>query len=114
LQSSNLFNLNGHGINDTCGFIYNQYDRLSIVSKKFLAVTETGKRYPSFFDGYIGLMPTPGAYGTGGSLFSYMESSKAQGNIDHMIFSIYIDTQSSKNGSVMFGNYDLNGASNNG
>ena len=38
-----------------------------------------------------------------------MESDVKSKYIDHMIFSIYIDSETNK-GSIMFGNYDVNGA----
>ena len=74
-----------------------------------MAVTVAGKKFPSFFDGFIGLMPTPAVYGEDNKKYSFLESDLKAGNIDHKIFSIYIDSKTNK-GSIMFGNYDVNGA----
>ena len=56
-------------------------------------------------------MPRPKYYDETKIKFSYLESDKQSGYIDHMIFSIYIDSSTNK-GSIMFGNYDVNGGAN--
>jgi hypothetical protein len=82
----------GYGVTDECGFIYNEFDRIAIVKKQFLAVTSAGKMYSSFFDGFVGLMPTPGAYGEDAKTYNYLDQDLKSGYINHMIFSIYMDT----------------------
>ena len=95
----------GFGLEDFT-FTYSEFNRKSAFKTKFFAINYSSNKITGDFTGYIGIKPYTGLKDPNDYDNNLLFRTWKNGNIDHIIVSIYMDKRENVNSTIKVGGWD--------